>query len=155
VTASDGSSPQAGNLGAFLHELRKQHGVLKDLNAAALERVLSYADEIEKMRGQLVEEFGYLQLEQIAGEMGFEYSLLRGDQIRDRNNQPITDGMIVRKAENGFLVVWLVEAKAGRPSRRDLITSRESFDKLSKRSRLELQLQAVDEFRERHGMKAP
>src|SRR4051812_48202050 len=87
----------------------------------------------QKMRGQLVEEFGNQRLQQIAEEMGSEYRFIRGDQISDQNNRQLTDGMIVREAADdpGLRdVVAIAEAKAGRASRRELTASRESFENL-------------------------
>jgi hypothetical protein len=141
---------------AFLGELRDQHEALKDLDDAALERILDCAGDVQKMRGQLVEELGNLQLDQLAKEMGPDCSFIRGDQIRDQNNRQVTDGMIVREAEDGMLdVVGIVEAKAGRASRRELTASRESFENLSERDFLELQRAAIDEFRQQNGMDNP
>jgi hypothetical protein len=142
--------------GSFLNELREQETALAPLDDAALERVLDCAGDIQKMRGQLVEEFGNLELERIAKEMGPDYTFYRGDQIRDQNNRQLTDGMIVREAEDGgFDVVGIVEAKAGRASRRELSASRESFDNLSQADRLELQRAAIDEFRNENGLDDP
>jgi hypothetical protein len=142
---------------AFLEELRQQQAALNGLDDTALERVLACGD-YQQMRGQLVEEYGNQRLEQTARDMGPEYRFIRGDQIRDQNNQPLTDGMIVRAAPDDaqlYEVVAIAEAKAGRASRRELTASRESYSALSEANRAELQAAAIDDFLEQRGFGDP
>lgn len=143
---------------AFLNELREKLGALRDLDDAALQRVLHYASDYQKMRGQLVEEYGNQKLEQIAQAMGPDYRFIRGDRISDQNNQQWTDGIIVREARDDTAlldVVAMAEAKAGHATRRELTASRESFNELSEKERANLRATAVDEFLKERGYDDP
>src|SRR5262245_46115774 len=81
-----------------LEQLRDRFPALKALADAALNRVLDKSSDLDKLRGQLVEELGGVNLAQLAEMLGPGHEYIRGDRLSIGGKQA-TDGMIIRPAE--------------------------------------------------------
>jgi hypothetical protein len=113
--------------------LAAARGVLDglDLTDDALVRILGKGAQVDQVKGQLLEELMHAEaarrlaaggpglLSEGAEAVGTE--LIQGHRIADLAGRQLTDGMVVRRLQDGSLeIVTVLEAKAGRSAAREL-----------------------------------
>ncbi len=144
----------------LLRELSATHVELRSLDALAVERVLAKGPNVDHLKGQLLEELvesrvvPWLSTRQgglalgISIPAGKRLEFISGHLIRDVAGRQITDGMMVYREGEKFVVAAVFEAKAGKNAARELSLKRTSLSGLTDAERAELRANAKDVWRE-------
>ena len=149
----------------WLQELRDEHPALAELDNSAVERVLQRADDLNKMRGLLVEELANNELQARAAAMGEDHEYIAGGRIHWKGHEQmddgqwkvsdeLTDGMILRpsqKEAGAFEVAAFAECKAGACAALGLEEKNIEFEELKPAQRTELERAAIDALRKKLG----
>ena len=149
----------------WLQQLRDEHPALAELDNSAVERVLQRADDLNKMRGLLVEELANGELEARAAAMGEDHEYIAGGRIHWKGHEQmddgqwkvsdeLTDGMILRpsqKEAGAFEVAAFAECKAGACAALGLEEKNIEFEELKPAQRTELERAAIDALRKKLG----
>ena len=119
--------------------LKKQGSAeTKDLDAAAITRVLRRGPNVEAAKGQLLEEIAAVKIRKmlldnaermkLAGKYaGKPLEFVPGHRLRDSNGRQFTDGVIGFWEGDTFRIVTVVESKAGRTAAEGLKYSKEDL----------------------------
>ncbi len=137
--------------GRWINSLPTGIPLLRNLDTAALGRILAKGPNVDHIKGQLLEELLSSHAECMATDLarrtGGDFEFIPGHRISDAAGAQLTDGVIVRRTGSRVEIVVVFESKAGRATARDLRSSYTSFSDLNAGELAHLQAEAIEELR--------
>jgi hypothetical protein len=144
----------------LLREVQTAHPQLRELDALALERVLTKGPNVDHLKGQVLEELVESRLVPwlstreggfalgITVPTGKKLEFIPGHLIRDTAGRQITDGILAYREGESLVIAAIFEAKAGKRAARELSLKRASVSSLTGEELVELRANAKDVWRE-------